>query len=339
MYTIIDYLNYYKDTTLKHLKLNTQDFLIFSILSYLPIDSFTNSKNLTELIKYATKYKERTKSSNTIKTAYQLLKIMASSRRYQDLKVEKFIQEEDNTTQFGAVTFALGKNTIIAFNGSNHSFIAWMENIRLLYQYPTITQQKAIQYLKENITKESDNVYVVGHSKGGNLAMVSTMELPSQLLKKVKKIYNFDGPGLLKEEYTSKYLKIKKKLITVIPSNSMIGILLHNDNFKVIKSKNHLIETHYPSSWCIFGEFFLEENLKVFSNQLHNYTTITLEKIDRGLLESTMETLFQELIHENTDDISFETLKERLKRAKDIDHGVYRYLNTLLTSLITINKK
>lgn len=339
MYTIIDYLKYYKDTTIKHLKLNTQDFLLFSLLVYLPLDSFSTPKNFSEFLKYANKYKGRTNNSNTIETTYQILKIIANSRRYQDLKVEDFLQEEDNTTQFGAATFVLGKNKIIAFNGSNHSLISWMENIRILYQYPTTTQEKAIEYLKEKITKNDDNVYVIGHSKGGNLAMVSAMELENNPLKKVKQIYNFDGPGLLKEEYQSKYKKIKHRLITVIPSNSMVGILLHNENYKVIKSKNHLIETHYPSSWCIFGEFFIEENLKVFSNQLHNYTTTTLEKIDRTILSDTIEALFLHLIQENTKDICFETIKEALKKVKDIDPSVFRYLNTLLTSLITVNKK
>ena len=339
MYTIIDYLNYYKDITLKYVKLNQQDFLIFTILAYLPVDSFTTQKNLQEFIKYTNKYKDRTASRNTVKTAYQLLKIMSSSRRYQDLKVENFIQEENNETQFGAVTFTLGKNKIIAFNGSNRSIISWMENMRILYQYPTKTQEKAIEYLKESIQKEDDNIYVTGHSKGGNLAMVSTMELDSPKLKKIKKIYNFDGPGLRKEEYLTKYSKIKKKLTTIIPSNSMVGILLYNDNYQVIKSKNHLIETHYPSSWCIFGEFFQEENLKVFSSQLHNYTTITLEKIDHALLKETIEALFLTLIKENTEEISFSTLKESLKKVKDIDPTVFRYLNTLLTSLITINKQ
>ena len=46
MYTIIDYLNYYKDTTVKYVKLNSQDFLIFACLSYLPLDSFDEEKNL-----------------------------------------------------------------------------------------------------------------------------------------------------------------------------------------------------------------------------------------------------------------------------------------------------
>ena len=339
MYTIIDYLNYYKDTTIKYVKLNEQDFLLFSILSYLPVDSFFQQKNLSDFIKYAFRYQKRGKGSVTIASAYQLLKLISSSKRYQDVRVEKFYQFEDESSQFGAATFSLGKNKIISFNGSNRSFVSWMENARIFYQYPTHTQKSAIDYLRENIDISDDNVYVVGHSKGGNLAMVSAMELERSLFKKVKQIYNFDGPGLLREQYTLYYKKIAKKLVTVIPSNSMVGVLLYNDHFKVIKSKNHLIETHYPSSWCVFGQFFQLDSLKVFSSQLHNYTTFTLEKIDRKLLGDTLESLFKEGIKDGTDDISFNTLREGLLRIKEADPQVFRYLNTLLTSLITVNKK
>ena len=237
------------------------------------------------------------------------------------------------------MTFALGKNKIISFRGSDRSFVSWVENARMFYQYPTNTQKMGIDYLKNAIYKDDDNVYVVGHSKGGNLAMVSCMELENSLLRKVKQIYNFDGPGVLKDEYELKYKRIKKKLINIIPSNSMVGVLLYNENFSVIKSKNHMMETHYPSSWCLFGEFFVEDSLKVFSNQLHNYTTVTLEKIDRRMLEDAMEGVFQELKEENTKDIRLETIKEGLEKLKDTDSQVFRYLNTLLTSLITVNKK
>ena len=339
MYTIIDYLNYYKDTTVKYVKLNPQDFLIFACLSYLPLDSFDEVKNLQEFVKYSVKFKSRLNGGSTGNLAYELLKIMAKSKRYQDLKIENFVFQKDDFVQFGAVTFVLGKNKIIAFKGSDRSYVSWVENARMFYQYPTNTQQKAIEYLKENIQKEEDNVYVVGHSKGGNLAMVSSMELENSLLKKVKQIYNFDGPGLLKSEYQSKYKRIKKKLMNIIPSNSMVGVLLYNENFKVIKSKNHMLETHYPSSWCLFGEFFIEDSLKVFSNQLHNYTTVTLEKIDKQSLKSAMEEVFEELKEENTKNISLETIKESLEKLKSTDTQVFRYLNTFLTSLITVNKK
>ena len=57
------------------------------------------------------------------------------------------------------------------------------------------------------------------------------------------------------------------------------------------------------------------------------------------ILEDAMEGVFQELKEENTRDINLETIKEGLEKLKDTDSQVFRYLNTLLTSLITVNKK
>ena len=158
MYTIIDYLNYYKDTTVKYVKLNSQDFLIFACLSYLPLDSFGEEKNLQEFVKYSVKFKDRLHGGNTGSLAYQLLKVMVKSKRYQDLKIENFVGKRDDFVQFGAMTFVLGKNKIISFRGSDRSFVSWVENARMFYQYPTNTQKMGIDYLKNAIYKDDDNV-------------------------------------------------------------------------------------------------------------------------------------------------------------------------------------
>ena len=78
------------------------------------------------------------------------------------------------------------------------------------------------------LKKTSSPVIVCGHSKGGNLAL--TASLGTGLLKrhKIKAIYSFDGPGLRKEEFSSfNYKNISKKLINIVPSQSMIGVLLY----------------------------------------------------------------------------------------------------------------
>ncbi|MEI3499052.1 MAG: Mbeg1-like protein [Bacilli bacterium] len=62
------------------------------------------------------------------------------------------------------------KEKIISFKGTDSSLIGWLENFRLAYEYPTYTQKLAIDYLKNNISFLDQDVYVVGHSKGGNLA-------------------------------------------------------------------------------------------------------------------------------------------------------------------------
>lgn len=342
MYTVIDYLNYYKDTTLKYVKLNQIDFLIFSCFSYFPIDSINKPIKMKEFYKKAKEVEDKKKGSITTSLAYQLLEIAVNSKRYQSLMITNFTNIKDETTQFCAVTFKLGKNTIISYKGTDNSLIGWIENIRATYLYPTNTQKKAIKYLEDNILLSNDNIYLTGHSKGGNLAIVSAMEVDLNLQKKIKHIYNFDGPGLNKEQYNSdNYKKIKSKLTNIIPSSSIIGTLFYNDNYSIIMSNKIGFECHYPTSWCIFGQFFRGDSLKVLSSQLHEYTTTSLDNIDKKEIENTMEELFKTFKGNYTKNFSFdeETLKDIRLRLKNINPKVFKYINTLINSLVKVNKK
>ena len=48
MYTIIDYLNYYKNLDLEEATFNKIDDLLFAILVYLPVETFQNEITLEE---------------------------------------------------------------------------------------------------------------------------------------------------------------------------------------------------------------------------------------------------------------------------------------------------
>ena len=49
MYTIYDYLKYYKNTSLCEVKWNSLDSLMCAILVYLPVSSFADVKSINEL--------------------------------------------------------------------------------------------------------------------------------------------------------------------------------------------------------------------------------------------------------------------------------------------------
>lgn len=49
MYTIYDYLKYYKNTSLYEVKWNSLDSLMCAILVYLPVSSFADVKSINEL--------------------------------------------------------------------------------------------------------------------------------------------------------------------------------------------------------------------------------------------------------------------------------------------------
>lgn len=341
MYTLKDYLYYYKNTSLEEVNINELDILLFSILSYLPINSFKNKLNLEEFIDYTSKTINKKDYSKMGKISYEILISIKESIRYKDLKVKNFINIKNELTQFGASTFYLKDNTIISFKGTDGSAISWFENLRLGYSYPTNTQLVAINYLKENIKKDK-NIYICGHSKGGNLALVSSLEATTNIIKRIKKIYNFDGPGLLKEEFTSsKYNKIKDKLITIVPSSSVVGILLNLDNYNVVESNNTFVYQHYPTSWKIFGNYFIPSKLSSMSKKLHESTTTNLESLERDKVKEVFETLFKTINMKYDDHFNFtiNDILNILKNMNNVNEEVKKYLIEILKTLIKENKK
>jgi len=106
-----------------------------------------------------------------------------------------------------------------------------------------------------------------GHSKGGNLAVYAAMESPSYLQRKIKVVYNNDGPGFLKEIVESKkYQKIKSKIYKIVPHESVVGMLLYYDGYmKSIKSKRKSLLQHDPFHWQVEGTSFVVDSLSEYS--------------------------------------------------------------------------
>lgn len=134
MYTIIDYLNYYKDLDLEEATFNKIDDLLFAILVYLPVETFQNEITLEEFYHLAKKY-QKENIGVMVPKAYELLEIINNSKRYRSLKITNFIKRRDSETQFGAATFILNDKKIISFKGTDGSLIGWIENIRISYKY------------------------------------------------------------------------------------------------------------------------------------------------------------------------------------------------------------
>ena len=336
MYTIKDYLKYYKNTSLEEVSWNEADNLLCAILVYLPLDSYIGTKTLQEFYNYAQEAKESLDSSVMAPHAYNLLEEIVKATRYQAIEITNFTRIKNEDTQFGAATFRINKLTIISYKGTDGSLIGWIENFRLGYQYPTNTHLLAIKYLHENISSLDENIYVVGHSKGGNLAMVSAMESSKEELNKIKNIYNFDGPGFKKEEYEStKFHNIQSKLINIVPQTSLVGMILNNDNYRVIKSNEFAFDEHYPTSWCFFGQYFIEGNLSTLSLQLHESTTKGIEELDQKRMAETFETIFKSLEKEYSSKfkITLTDLRNFYLNMKDVDPTIKKYLDTIFDSM------
>ena len=288
---IYDYLNYYKDYTFKDIKFNIIDALLYSIISYVPIDNIREGITL----KILNNYMENIKVNGTmVTTAKKIIEIMSKSKRYDHVKLYNLVKKYDDNIEFGALTFRDYDYTFVGFQGSIGTISGWKENLYLTINYPSLTQDEAIKYLKHTYRLKDRNLYIGGHSKGGNLALASFMLSPSYITRKVVKVYNFDGPGFRVEEVTSdRYKELKDRMVNILPDGSMIGVILNHGNYNFIKSKGVSIEKHFPNNWNIFGEFFVEAEENKSSKALHDRIKLGLSKLNDEEKKICLDTVFE----------------------------------------------
>ena len=338
MYYISDYIDYYKERKSEHTKWNIMDNLVCSILVYLPIDGFKGKKNLKSFCAYAGTYEKKEQVGNMIPMAFQILKKISGSARYKNMCISDFRNDKSNDTQFGAMTVRLGKTTVVVYKGTDHSLIGWMENFRIAYEYPTFTHKLAITYLKENISPFRDReIYVAGHSKGGNLAMISAMEMENRIFRNIKQVYNFDGPGLRKEEFEGgKYERLGSKLTNIVPAGSVVGMLLYNKEYQVVETASTSINDHYPDSWRIFGEFFVPGSLSGLSIKIHDSTINGMEKVTYLQVEKAFEAIFGNIDQEYTSDLTLspEIVFSFIKNMKDMDEEIMGNIYEIMKKIL-----
>ena len=99
MFTILDYVKYYKASSLKKINFNMMDQLVCALLSYLPVKSFKREKNLEEVLEESIKGKDAKTLKGFNKDIYDFAKAMISSRRYRDMTLTNFAKIKNEKTQ------------------------------------------------------------------------------------------------------------------------------------------------------------------------------------------------------------------------------------------------
>ena len=276
MTNLFSYVLKYGDKTFKEKKFNDIDNLVFSAISYL---NFTNTninnrkKTLEEIgNEYLNKntYRKVKKLGIAQKEAYKLLKIIIEKTRYKNVLLSNYIYKTNKDMQFSAITFKISPTLkYICFEGTDELVSGWKEDGKLACFFPIPSQVEAIKYVNKYVKLWGKKVIIGGHSKGGNLALVSGMFMKNYKKFKVKKIYNNDGPGLRDKEFASKeYKNIKKKYIHFVPEYSIVGILLHHDCYNTIKSNKKNISSHSMTSWLIKEDKLIPSELSNKSKRL-----------------------------------------------------------------------
>ena len=190
--TILKYINILGDYGFKEFPFNDVDALIFSLISYvnLPIKNGITIKEARNLIYRKFNLKKKDTFIDKTKMLFDLL---GTKDRYKDLVLEDYTKINTKDEQFGAITIRLDKHTIfISFEGTEDNLVGWEEDFKMCYLYPVLAQESAMKYLKKHATLNNFNIYIGGHSKGGNLSMAAGLSANFLTRFKIKKIYNCD---------------------------------------------------------------------------------------------------------------------------------------------------
>lgn len=263
MKNLFKYLEYYGNESFNRLAFNDVDSLILAELVYAKFKNIAPSgKNRSMSLKeicelFLLKYNESNFKSEDylFPNSYRLVKFLKDCRRFNLARISYYIEEVGKKTQFGAMTVRFPNGICyVAFEGTDSTISGWVEDFELMYKNPTISQAKGVKYLNDTIRFYDRVIYVGGHSKGGNIAMYSYMNAKSSIKRRVKNVYNFDGPGFLDEVIVSyDYKEMIPKLKMFVPEQSVIGMMLGHDSYYVVKSNGLGFLQHDGFTWCCFG--------------------------------------------------------------------------------------
>ena len=273
---IIDYVYHYGDSSFRELPFNDLDNAVFSAFSYIPFEEFEKKnsaysvKTVSDLcLDYLAWININYISSHYpdwLRRSIFLAMAMFRKKRYQDCKVTHFrchFSEEDKT-QFGALCILLDDGTgTVVYRGTDNSILGWREDFNLACYESVPGQLSATRFLQRVMKAFPETEFrVMGHSKGGNLAVYAASSLPKNKLAKIIRIYSNDGPGLTEMMFDSSGHKaIEDKVTHIVVEEDVVGGLLCHEKaeYVVVSSpKNDLAMQHDLYNWHVKDKSFVK---------------------------------------------------------------------------------
>lgn len=293
--------------TFADLPLTEVDSLVLSQFSYLQFDGIVGGfeveyRSVTVKDLFRAEYFNDLFPDNTSREDNRaLLYAMAASPRFRDLELKYYINDTDEEMekQFSAITLVLDEESIyIAFRGTDSTLVGWKEDFNMAYISPVPAQISARAYV-ERVAKEwKKNLFLGGHSKGGNLAVYSAMSVREEIQNRIRSVYTHDGPGFNEAIIAaSHYEKIVDRVHKTLPQSSIVGMLLEQqEEYKVVESSTIGIFQHNPFSWIVEnGSFHELEHLTKGAQKIDGAVEKWLEGMSREEREQFVEVLFSVL--------------------------------------------
>lgn len=273
MGNILEFIDWRGDLTFAQDPFHEVDGLILSAVSYVELDRIVSEDIMEQILlrdafeefqSYLHDPKYRNLGRIIPDEVLVLFEKMSRCKRYATLRMSGYINhvDEQSEEQFAAVTFQNDMGEIyIVYRGTDDTIVGWKEDFNIAYMDVIPAQEEAMKYLTKAAGSLKGKIRLMGHSKGGNLAIYSAARCGKRIQKRITGVYNMDGPGFLPEFLSlGDYQAVNEYTFWYLPYESMIGTLLcHGTNEYVVKSTSRGIMQHDPFSWEIIGKSFVKE--------------------------------------------------------------------------------
>lgn len=346
MSNIVDYIKWRGDLSFETDPINEIDNLILSRISYLPFKEIKfNNKEKFKIL--ANRFLELKKEDFNQIDDISLIEELAKSNRYKDLIFSDYYEkiDEEEEKQFAAVTIWLPNNELfVSYRGTDATIVGWKEDFNMSFMINVPSQLEGVKYL-EAISKKyfRKKLRIGGHSKGGNVAVYSSIFCNKKTKSKIIDVTNADGPGFDKSIIqTKEYKEILDRIHTFIPQTSIIGRLLeHEEKYQVVESIQKGIMQHDIYSWQIEGPKIkaiksVDNNSEIVNGIVRSWLKNTTPKQRENFINVVFE-IIQQTNVTSVHELSAALLKNMgtvLNTYRNIDEEERKEITNILKMLI-----
>ena len=202
---------------------------------------------------------------SSTKMAAFMMREMAETKRYKDIRLANYINDIrlDEQSQFCAMTVELGDGFCnVVYSGTDSTIVGWKEDFNMSFLTATPGQEESVQYLQKVAKQTKLPLRLMGHSKGGNLAVYAAVNSERKLQDRIDIIYSNDGPGFNDSMIDpGMYRNLTNRIRSIVPESSIVGMLFeHEEEYEVVKISGSGAGQHDVMSWEVRGTTLVHLN-------------------------------------------------------------------------------
>ena len=238
---ILNYLYQYGNKNFVELPFSEVDATVLSAFSYIPFEEFlslndsfeemTISEMCVSYLAWINIDYVQALFPEWLQKSVFLAMALLRNKRFSSLKVKAFSYHfsTKSQTQFAAIDVELSPDVhAVVYRGTDNTIVGWKEDFNFALYDKVYGQDLAHRFLAHQMNLyPKEKFYVMGHSKGGNLAVYASYLLGKKNLMRVLKIYNLDGPGVSKKvSEEERYQNVLPLIFKAIVKSDIFGNLL-----------------------------------------------------------------------------------------------------------------